>query len=286
MGDAVSEAMAGKQSPLAVVCAIESELMHLRAALPPAYGEQRGGRLFSVTELDGYPVVLALCGIGMLSAAAVTEAVIAGYSPAAVLNYGCTGAHRPDLLPGDLVVGARTVAYDSVKTDALGNELRARMWYLKGGIQHKVSYLPAAPRLLNVALRAGREWEGRHELWPLAAGWPPSAPHRAPLLVVGTVVSADRWNRAPERIRALAARHESLCEDMEAAAIALTCASHDVPFLTIKDISNNELLRATDESFVDETEGQLGRRAAALTLTTLRLLVADLRLGVSLHEGA
>jgi Phosphorylase superfamily len=66
---------------------------------------------------------------------------------------------------------------------------------------------------------------------------------RRPQVFVGTVASADRWNRAPERIRELAQKLGSLCEDMEAAAIALTCASHDVPFLTIKDISNNEQLR-------------------------------------------
>jgi len=60
---------------------------------------------------------------------------------------------------------------------------------------------------------------------------------------------------------------------MEAAAIAVTCSSHGVPFLTIKDISNNELLRTTDSALFDvETEGQLGRRAAALTLATLREL--------------
>ena len=51
---------------------------------------------------------------------------------------------------------------------------------------------------------------------------------------------------------------------MEAAAIALTCLTHDVPFLAVKDISNNELLRTTDHLFETETTGQLGRRAAAL----------------------
>ena len=62
---------------------------------------------------------------------------------------------------------------------------------------------------------------------------------------------------------------------MEAAAIALTCASHDVPFLTIKDVSNNELQLLTDSgaSLTRTAAGQLGRRAAALTLATLRELL-------------
>jgi adenosylhomocysteine nucleosidase len=234
--------------------------------------------------MDDYPVILACCGIGLLSAAAVTEAVIGRYAPGAVLNYGCAGAHRVDLLPGDLVIGSCTVAYDSVKMNPDGTEGNVRMWYLRAGVQHKVPYLSAAPHLVAVADHAAREWEGQCDAWPLTAGWLSSVPHRGPRVFVGTVASADRWNHSPERIRALAQQHGSLCEDMEAAAIALTCASHDVPILPIKDISNNELLRVTDERFDAETEGQLGRRAALLTLITMRTLVAQQRL-TDRHDG-
>jgi nucleoside phosphorylase len=186
--------------PVAVLCALEEELRHLREALPPGSEQVRGGRSTWHTDLDGRDVILARCGMGMLSAAAVAESVIGHYGPAAVLNFGCVGAHRADLLPGDMVVGSR--------------------------------------------------------------------------VVVGTVLSADRWNRSPERIAALVERHGSHCEDMEAAAIALTCASHDVPFLTVKDVSNNELLKGSvTESgrvLLDQLGAELGRRAGALTLAILR----------------
>jgi adenosylhomocysteine nucleosidase len=258
--------------PLAVICAMECELSHLNAALGPGREEWHAGRCVWRTTMDDHPVILACCGIGMLSAAAVTEAVLGRCAPGAVLNYGCAGAHRTDLLPGDLVIGNRTVAYDSVSAHPDGTEPNVRMWYLHAGVQHKVPHLPTAPHLVAMAKRAARQGEGHYEAWPLAAGWPSAVPHRKPRVVVGTVASADRWNRSPERIRELAQKHGSVCEDMEAAAIALTCASHDVPFLTIKDISNNELLRMTDERFDAETEGQLGRRAAMLTLLTVRTL--------------
>src|SRR5581483_7780991 len=101
-------------APIAVICAIEHELQHLRAALPPAEEVWHNNRCTWVTMLDGHPIVLALCGIKMVSAAATTEAIIAQYQPAGVLNFGCAGAHRRDLLPGDLVLGARVVAYDSI----------------------------------------------------------------------------------------------------------------------------------------------------------------------------
>jgi len=132
----------------------------------------------------------------------------------------------------------------------------------------------ADPRLLEAATAAAREWQ--HEPWPVGVGWPEGVAHRAPRVVVGTVCSGDRWNRAPATIRALAEQHDSLCEDMEAAALALTCLSHDVPFLAIKDVSNNELLSATTTGRVVElTQGELARRAAAVTLATLKWLGSD-----------
>ena len=261
-----------RQSPIAVICALEAELGHLRDALPPGREEWRGNRRVWHTELDGQTIVLALCGLGMVSAAAVTESVIGQYQPSAVLNFGCTGAHRADLLPGDMVIGARVVAYDSASHDPDGAETFLGMRYFRRGVQEKALYLPADPDLLERAMRVAAALEGQHEPWPVEIEWPESVPHRSPLLVVGTVASADRWNRMSARIEALARLHDSHCEDMEAAAIAMVCASHDVPFLTVKDISNNELLRVTEvgADFLGVYRDQLGRRAGAVVLGLLR----------------
>ena len=228
---------------IAVICALEAELCHLRAALAVGREVWHAGRRYEVTALGGRSIVLTRCGIGMLSAAAITEATIGRWSPTAILNYGCTGAHRDDLLPGDLVIAARVVAYDNVNVSVAGEEIYSRMRYLRDDEQERADYLLADPALLAAAERAVAALAGRHEPWPPASGWPDAVPHRTPTVRTGTVASADRWNRAAARISGLVATHDSACEDMEAAAIALTCASHGVPFLAIKDISNNELLK-------------------------------------------
>ena len=260
---------------MAVVCALEEELLHLRAALPRGEQVWHAGRQFEVTALAGRAIILARCGIGMLSAAAVTEATIARWEPGAVLNYGCTGAHRDDLLPGDLVIAARVVAYDNINVSAEGTERYSRMRYLRHDLQEQTDYLAADPALLAAAERAALAMVDRHEPWPPASGWPTQVPHRAPRVVVGTVASADRWNRSSERISGLVALHDSSCEDMEAAAIALTCASHGVPFLSIKDISNNELLSVTSSVSFEALGPELGRRAAALTRETIGTLLEE-----------
>jgi adenosylhomocysteine nucleosidase len=260
------------RQPIAVICALADELDHLRAALPPGRDVWRGNRCTWQTELDGLPLVLALCGLGMTSAAAVAEAVIGQCAPAAVLNFGCTGAHRRELLPGDLVIGAQVVAYDSTTQEPDGTEAFLGMRYLRNGVQERALFLPADPSLLARAVRVATALEGQHEPWPADLEWPADVPHRSPTAIVGTVASADRWNRSPARIEGLVRMHDSHCEDMEAGALALVCASHDIPFVTIKDISNNELLRATDggADFLALYRNQLGRRAGAVVLGILR----------------
>ncbi len=261
---------AATNAPLAIICALEEELCHLRASLPEPEIIWHAGRQYELTQLDQQPLVLALCGIGMMSAAALTEATIGRWQPTAVLNYGCTGAHRADLLPGDLVIAARVIAYDNVNVNPDGTEHYMQMRYFRQGKQERADYFLADPALLTAAQAAAARLEGRHTPWPPMSGWPDQVPHREPQVRVGTIASADRWNRTHERISGLVAAHDSACEDMEAAAIALICASHDTPFLSIKDISNNELLKVTDSVSFEALGPELGRRAAMLMLETLR----------------
>src|SRR5689334_3803427 len=131
--------------PIAVICALEEELVHLRQALPPGREEWRGNRRVWHTALDEQPIILTLCGIGMVAAAATTESIIVQYEPGAILNYGCTGAHRPELMPGDVVLGARVVAPDNQSERPDGSWHYFQMRYLKQGAQEKVAFLPADP---------------------------------------------------------------------------------------------------------------------------------------------
>ena len=87
--------------PIAVICAMDWELAHVRGLLPDGTAEDwHAGHLSYVGQLEHQPMVLAACGMGMVSAAAGTQYVISRYAPRAILNCGCAGAHRAELLPG------------------------------------------------------------------------------------------------------------------------------------------------------------------------------------------
>jgi adenosylhomocysteine nucleosidase len=237
---------------------MDFELAHLRARLDQ--------------DVDAADAVLVVSGMGMVSAAAATQDTITRHAPRAVVNYGCAGAHRANLMPGDLVVGEHVVAYDNYRETPDGRLEYQGMPYRVHAESRRVERLACEPALVCAARRVAEAMGDWHAPWPADLGWPAAVAHRAPRVVYGTVASADRWNRAPATIAALVERHDSLCEDMEAAAIGLVCASHDVPFLTIKDISNNELLRATTSGAAMLKElgpDQVARRAAAFTFALL-----------------
>lgn len=240
---------------LAVIVAMRSELQHLPHL--PRLPQADEGPWPAVTWQQGHVELTAVhCGIGMIRAAAATEATILRHRPDAVLNFGCTGAHRRDLNIGDVIIGTRAVPHASLIVTPEG----VNRYHLHDNVAAPgpgETGTPSDPELLAIARRA-------------ASGWSPD-PWRAgspePRVLEGVVASADVWTQSHAGIDAIAERHRSLCEDMEAAAIATIAALHGVPFLTIKDISNNELQQATifDPEGAHLPTSEVGRRAATLT---------------------
>jgi adenosylhomocysteine nucleosidase len=239
---------------VAVIVAMPSELQHLPGL--PCLPEPGGDPWPAVSwRQGGVDITAVLCGIGMVRAAAATEATIARHRPDAVLNFGCTGAHRRDVHVGDVVIGTRAVSHATMIVAPDG----AARYDLHDGLAAPgpgETGVAADPGLLAIARNA-------------AAGWAPeawAATGPEPRVLEGVVASADVWTQSHAGINAISERHRSLCEDMEAGAIATVCALHEVPFLTIKDISNNELLQATvfDPEMAHLPEAEVGRRAATL----------------------
>ncbi len=260
--------------PVGLVVAMEAELRHLLERVGVEREEWDGPWRDRHLSVAGTTIVALCSGMGTINAAAGTEHLMAAHRPRAVLNYGCSGAHRRDILPGDVIVGEATVHHGAVHVLASGEELFVDSAYEVGGETMSAAELPADPTLLAVAREAAADWT--LEPWPRELGWPTAVPYREPLVHHGVVASADIWTQSHERLDLLHARHRSLCEDMEAAAIALVCARHGVPFLTIKDISNNEYHAASDLAggFTDFPTSEVGKRAADLTLRTIERLAA------------
>lgn len=252
--------------PLGIVVAMQSELQHLLAHVTPVREIQAGPWLDQFVTLDGVPLVALRCGIGMVNAAAGTEHLISAYAPRAILNFGCAGAHRRDILPGDVVIGNGAVNHGAMHILASGDTFFPGLEYQFAGEEVALTELTTDQTLRDLTIAAAAGWTP--DAWPRGLNLPPDMEQRDPVVHVGRVGSADIWTQHHGRIDELHARHETLCEDMEAAAIAHICARHRVPFMTVKDISNNEYYVVSE--LADQGEvlpaAEVGRRSAELIM--------------------
>ena len=241
----------------AVICAMDLEAVHLRRRLTDAREEPIGrcrrtrGRI-GVTAVD-----LIVSGIGLINAAAATSALCALDPPTVLLNYGCAGAHRDDLRPGDVVLAERIMHVSAHVILPNGERQPTGFDYHVGEKRTQTEAITADRALLDQARAAADRAE--------IPCWPGS--DEPPRVLVGTVASADVWTQHGESIRTMHDRYGSLCEEMEAAAAAQVAAMYGIPFLAIKDISNNELRKATALTrpgwpSLDDLGDQLGLRAA------------------------
>src|SRR5262245_51065679 len=115
--------------PIAVVVAMEAELRHFFAQAPVVQEARDGIWQDRWVEIGGQRVVVVRSGMGVAVAAAATERVIDAHSPGAIVNYGCAGAHRRDVMPGDVVIGERYVNHTRVQVLPTGEARSAGMKY-------------------------------------------------------------------------------------------------------------------------------------------------------------
>lgn len=258
--------------PIAVVVAMEAELRHFFAEAPVVTDVRDGIWHDRWVEIAGSPVVVVRSGMGVAVAAAAVERVINAHKPRAVLNYGCAGAHRREIMPGDIVIGEHYLNHTRVQILPTGEERYVGMKYEVSGEPFEATEIPADPALLATAHEVAKTY--KPVPWPRDLYWPPTVPHRAPVIHSGTLVSSDVWTQAHARLDEIHARHKSLCEDMETASVAQICALHSMPFLGIKDISNSEYHRASDlATFDDFPTEEVGRRAAGLALRVIEATI-------------
>jgi adenosylhomocysteine nucleosidase len=256
---------------IAVMVAMEAELVHLRNLVTTSH--HRRIALWDAFDLDfgGRPVVAVRSGIGMLNAAASTERVITEVGPKVILNYGCAGAHHRDIMPGDVIIGEQTVNHGALNILPDGTEAHNDRGYENAGERIFPAVIDADPTLLATAESAAKSLA--FEPWPAGVVWPSSVPHRSPRVHVGPIASSEIWTQNLDRLDVLHARHGSLSEDNESGAFAHVAYIHDIAFLAIRDIANNEYHAASDlKEFSDFPTAEVGKRAARLVAAVIAAL--------------
>lgn len=218
-----------------IIGAMDVEVELLRAALADRVDTTVAGRLFSEGVLDGIPCVVVQCGVGMVNAAACTQALIDRFAADCVINTGVAGSLDASIDIGDVVVATDAVNW-AMDVQNLG--------YAPGqtpGMEQTA--FPADPALAAAALAAAQA-EGVRA-------------HR------GRVASADKFVRDDADKALIARTFDARCCEMEGAAIAQVCTANRIPFAILRAISD----KADGSMAVDYPvfEAQAARTCAALT---------------------
>lgn len=215
-------------------------------------------------------VALVISDCGPVNAAAAAERLIGSWAPEVLINSGSAGAHNPELLPGDVVIGSHYLVLDQPLTPTPFAHLRWRT--ADSRVQHE--RLEADAALVDLALQAAQTICAAEQAWGEATVWPTGMALRPPRAIVGGVGSMDDWTTDHARLRLLRERAGVESEDMESAYIAQVCAMHGVPFLAVRVISNNELHASTGGLDILGPIRLAGSRAARVVAALLTLLAA------------
>jgi adenosylhomocysteine nucleosidase len=231
--DAPPSAAAPREGPLVVQGAMDAEIRTLAGALEHVREERVGNWTFWVGTIDGHPVVASKTLKGMSNAAGATAVAAERYHPAAIINQGTAGGHRPDLHALDIVLGVESVNLGSFKTPfrARGAGIRAEEWAPLDLLRSEGS---AGVDPLALTLRRFRADQAL-----LDTARSVRASYTKGRIVEGVIGSADVWNSELDRIARFHEQFGTSVEEMETASAAQVAASFQIPFLGIRVLSNN-----------------------------------------------
>lgn len=217
----------------AVIAALPSEVEVLRKNLTDINeGELLGSPVFDGI-LCGNTIAVMQCGMGKVSAACGTQALIDRYSPDYIINSGCAGGIAQGLKIGDVVISDSVVEWDL--------DLRA--------IGLPQGYIDA---LKLVEMKADKYLADRLE----------AVIGKEEKVIRGTVVSGDQFVSTKEQREFILSHFpEALCAEMEGAAVGHVCMQNKIPFCVIRTMSDT----ADHDSTVDYAEfaPAAGRKSAA-----------------------
>lgn len=177
-----------------------------------------GGLTFYEGAIGTTPCVVVQCGIGMVNAAACTQALIDHFDVSGIINTGVGGSLNPAIDICDIVIG----------TGAVNHRMDARI------LGYEEGQTPGMEKVFSCDEALGN-----------AVGI--AAAHVGVITHRGIVGSGDVFVADPDLKAHIHAEFDAICCEMEGAAIAQVCAVNGVPCVIVRAISD----KADGSEFMD-----------------------------------
>ena len=224
--------------PIAIMAAMQEEMVGLTSALSDARTINNGSRQFTTGTVHGQPVVLVLSRIGKVAAATTATALVERFDVSAIVFTGVAGGLASGVNVGDMVVASEFIQHD-MDASPLFAPLEVPLY----GRAHFPTDIALTQSLRVVAqdiLKNPAPWIDNETLKDLHV--------QSPKVHSGLVLSGDRFVSTSAESQALQKRLPlALAVEMEGAAVAQVCHDYGVPFAAVRTISD----RADDHATID-----------------------------------
>lgn len=209
---------------LALMGAMEEEVTLLRGEMAITDETVHAGITVYRGTFKGVEMALAQCGIGKVNAAICTQMLIDLYKPDALVFSGVAGGLLPNMQVGDLIVASHLIQYD-VDLTAFGRR--------PGEVPGQGRMVESDPALVEKCADAfDNAFDGIDN---------------APNLMLGTVVSGDKFISDAKTLRWLQREFAALATEMEGAAVGYTCHLNELPFVVVRGLSDTAGDTASDD---------------------------------------
>jgi futalosine hydrolase len=206
---------------IAIIAAVPGETALLAASLQGTASDTAFPFVLDTGRLGALSVAVCNGGIGKANAAAATTAVIERYRPDLVITTGCAGAYPGSgLAIGDLAAACEEVLGDEGAATPEG-WLDLREMQIPSLVRGDRSYYNAVP--------LSRDHIGQARCLAERHGTP---------LFCGRFVTLSTCSGTLRRGEEMTRRFNALAENMEGAAVALTCLRYGIECLEVRGISN------------------------------------------------
>lgn len=232
------------EHPICILAAVREELSGILRQMAVSSKQKIGRADLWSGAWQGRPLLLVRTGVGKRCAFLALSDVLAAHTPGLIVSIGYAGGTDPALRVGDLLLAEKILEPPPGEFHAGGMQAPAQEFEVDASL---------AARFAEVAPPEG------------------AALHRGALLTVGEVVTE------PEKKQALGARYDACALDMETAALARLAREKDIPFLSLRAISD-----AADDALMDvspflEEDGEVSRLKAGWYVLTHPSAIGPLR---------
>lgn len=199
-----------------VIGAMECEIKKIKEKLNNIEEIKYNSFNFYKGKVNNKTVILAQSGVGKVAAASCTQLIIDKYNPDYIINTGVAGGLADNLNIGDIVIADKLVQHDFNATD-LGY---ARGYICNGINSDEPTYFYADKDLI-------KELENK-----LNENLPELKYH------IGTIASGDEFIGNIKKNLEIKTLFNATAVEMEGAAIAHCATLNNIPFITIRAISD------------------------------------------------